>query len=190
LPPQTRIDDTIVDLTQTAATVDDAMSWLARAVGGRFTTAARLRACVRSRPKLRWRAPLCEALGDIETGCHSVLELAYLRLVERAHQLPPSKRQVRRADGGYDDVRYPGYATRVELDGQANHAYQQIRDMNRDNAASAEGDRVLRYGWGVIVDKPCAAAEQVTAVLHAGGWPGSPRRCARPACRIPHDPVR
>lgn len=187
MPPQTRIEDTVLDLTQVASTLEEAISWLARAVGGRFTTAARLLAHLAGRRKVRWRAPMRAALLDVEDGCHSLLELTYLRAVEQAHRLPRSQRQVRRASvAGYDDVRYPGYQTRVELDGRAAHPeHHRWRDMRRDNAAAVEGDIVLRFGFGDIHTNPCEVAAQVAAVLRRHGWAGTGRRCRRPACRFP-----
>jgi len=82
-PPQTRVEDTIIDLTQTARRVEDAVGWLARAVGARVTTADRLLSSMRQRRRVRWRRLLQSALHDVSTGCHSVLELRYLRDVER-----------------------------------------------------------------------------------------------------------
>jgi very-short-patch-repair endonuclease len=184
MPPQTRIEDTVIDLTQSAGTLEDAISWLARAVGGRFTTAARLSACLAGRRKVRWRSLLCASVDDVAAGCHSLLELSYLRDVERAHRLPRSQRQVRRASiAGYDDVRYPEYATRVELDGRAAHPeHERWRDMRRDNAATVEGDNVLRFGLSDIHGDPCHAAAQVATVLRTNGWTGNGRRCGRPGC--------
>jgi hypothetical protein len=165
LPPQTRVEDTVVDLTQTAVHIEDAISWLARAVGGRFTTAPRLAARLRERPKLRWRSLLCAALGDVEAGCHSLIELTYLRDVERPHGLPASQRQARRETSPhYDDVRYQRYTTRVELDGLAAHPEHDAESY------------------------PCHVAAQVASVLRLGGWRGSPRPCARPDCVIPPVP--
>jgi Transcriptional regulator, AbiEi antitoxin len=128
MPPQTRIEDTVVDLTQTAAHIEDAVSWLARAVGGRLTTAPRLAARLRSRPKLRWRSLLCAALGDVEAGCHSLIELAYLRDVERAHGLPASQRQARRqstttqAGRQASSAQVGGQAGTAQVGGQAGTA--------------------------------------------------------------------
>ncbi len=189
LPPLTRIDDTIIDLTQSADNLEEAISWLTRAVGGRVTTPARLRDCLDGRARLRWRELLSAALVDVEAGCHSPLELAYLRKVERAHRLPRSHRQARRNptrhdSGRYDDVRYVDYATRVELDGRAAHPeHKRWRDMRRDNAAAEEGDHVLRYGSADVNEHPCRVAAQVATVLRAGGWTGSPHRCGKPGCQ-------
>jgi hypothetical protein len=196
LPPQTRIEDTVIDLTQTAAHLEDAIAWLARAIGKRLTTAPRLAAHLRERGKLRWRSALRAAVNDVDVGCHSLIEVRYLRAVERAHGLPRSQRQARRestetSEGaphgrvGYDDVRYRKYATRVELDGLAAHPeHARWRDMRRDNAAVIEGDRVLRYGLGDVESFPCHLATQVASVLRLGGWRGNPARCTRPNCVI------
>lgn len=161
-PPVTRVEDTVVDLTQIADRLDEAIAWLARAIGGRFTTAAKLLVSFESRPKLRWRNELYAALVDVGDGSHSVLELMFLRDVERAHDLPRSVRQVRRATGQYDDVRYPEYGVRVELDGRAAHPqHLRWRDMHRDNLAALEDDHVLRYGYVDVAAHPCQVAAQV-----------------------------
>jgi len=187
MPPQTRVEDTVVDLTQTCRRLDDAMAWLARAVGSRVTTPERLAARFRARPKLRDRRSLLAALNDVAAGCHSLVELKYLRDVERAHGLPPSQRQVRReSESRYDDVRYREFRTRVELDGRAAHPeHERWRDMRRDNAAVLAGDQVLRYGLGDVEGSPCELASQVAAVLTPAGWPGQPHPCSRPGCVIP-----
>src|SRR5690606_29772011 len=78
LPPQTTIEETVVDLTQCSRNLDEAVGWLAKACGRRLTTPARLVDALGSRARLRWRAELTEALGDVAAGCHSVLELRYL----------------------------------------------------------------------------------------------------------------
>lgn len=188
-PPQTRIEDTVIDLTQSARTVEDAMGWLARAVGARVTTAGRLATAIARRPRLRWRDLLRAALADVAAGCHSLFELRYLRDVERAHGLPPGQRQVRVARGGgytYDDVYYRRYGTRVELDGRAAHPdHDRWRDYRRDNATVVGGERALRYGLSDVADHPCHVAAQVGATLQLGGWTGRPARCGRPDCVIP-----
>ena len=43
LPPCTRVEDTVLDLIQVAATFDDAYAWICRAIGRRRTTADRVR---------------------------------------------------------------------------------------------------------------------------------------------------
>jgi hypothetical protein len=183
-PPQTRTEHTVLDLTQTARHIDDAISWLARAIGGRLTTPGRLSTLLSRRRKLRWRPVLRAALDDVAAGCHSLIELKYLRDVERAHGLPRSQRQVRReTPTRYDDVRYREFRTRVELDGRAAHPeHERWRDMRRDNAAVEEGDRVLRYGLGDIESYACQVAAQVSRVLQSAGWHLAPHPCSHPGC--------
>jgi len=93
LPPQTRVEHTVIDLTQTSRTLEDAMSWIARAIGARLTTVPRLAEVLRQRPRVRWRTELTATLDDVVVGCHSLIELDYPRNVERAHGLPVADRQ-------------------------------------------------------------------------------------------------
>ncbi|GFJ86471.1 hypothetical protein [Phytohabitans rumicis] len=143
VPAQTRVEETVVDLTQSARDLDEAIGWLARACGQRLTTAARLSEAFGARFRVRWRTELTAALRDVADGCHSVLEMRYLRRVERAHGLPRSTRQrARRRPGGrwYDDVYYAEYQVVVEVDGRAAHPDERRwRDMERDNAGVAAG---------------------------------------------------
>jgi len=116
-------------------------------------------------------------LDDVADGCHSILELHYAHLVERAHGLPVGARQQRRGPW-YDDVHYTGFHTCVELDGRLGHPVdQRFRDHRRDNAATVAGARVLRYGYADVTQRSCAVAAEVAAVLGANGWRGVPRRC-------------
>ena len=93
-PPRTKIEETVLDLTQTAATFDDVCGWVTRAFARDLTDEARLRAAMGVRPKLRWRADLMELIAAAADGDHSVLEYRYDRDVERAHGLPEARRQV------------------------------------------------------------------------------------------------
>lgn len=192
VPPQTRIEETVLDLTQRSRTPDDAIGWLARACGRRLTTADRLDRALARRAKMRWRSDLRAALADVADGCHSPLELRYLRGVERAHGLPAGERQAvrfRRGGRWYDDVHYRGYRTRVELDGRAAHPIERRwRDTRRDNAAAAGGDTTLRYNWADATTGACTTAAQVATVLRRNGWQGAPRRCGA-ACVIAKDPA-
>jgi hypothetical protein len=181
LPPRTRVEDTVVDLTQTSADLDDALGWLTRAVGSRLTTPERLRTVLGERRRLRWRRELAAALDDVAAGCHSVLELRYLRRVERPHGLPPGTRQHRRGRW-YDDVDYVAFGVSVELDGRLAHPSERaFRDHRRDNAAVLIGARVLRYGMADVMRRPCVVAREVAAVLRAAGWTGHPHGCG-PDC--------
>jgi hypothetical protein len=176
-PPRTRVEETVLDLVHASRDADQAVAWLARAVGARLTTPARLRSAAGDRYRLRWRREVLAALDDVAAGCHSVLELHYLRLVERPHGLPTGSRQ-RRRNAWYDDVHYAGLGLCVELDGRLAHPVdRRFRDHRRDNAATVAGARVLRYGYADVTRRPCAVAAEVATVLGANGWGGAPRSC-------------
>ena len=182
-PPQTRLEETVADLVAEAATLDEAMGWLTRAVQRRLTTHERLAATLADRGRLRWRSELADALTDLHVGAHSRLELRDLTRVERAHRLPTGRRQARRSRPGgwyYDDVRYDEHRVHVELDGALAHSLDtRFRDLRRDNAAVLAGAVVLRYGWSDVTQRPCAVAAQVGRVLRRQGWFSSPAPCGR-----------
>lgn len=183
LPPRTRIEETALDLAQCSRTLDDALAWLARACGAQLTTATLLRAAMDSRARMRWRAELALALDDIGDGAHSILELRYIRRVERPHRLPRAKRQVRAVSGGrtrYRDALYADYGVVVETDGRAAHPLEQRwQDHHRDNAAAADGLVTLRYSWTDVTQRPCLVATEVAAALRRRGWPGTLHRCGQ-----------
>ncbi len=190
LPPRTRTEETVLDLVDAAPTLNEALSWVTRACGRRLTTSQRLLAALRRRTRIRWRAELQEGLADAGRGAQSLLELRYLRNVERVHGLPEGRRQHPAKRSGrqqWDDVVYEKYRTVVELDGRVGHVHDgRWRDMERDNAVAAGGRLPLRYGWFDVTERSCKAASQVAQVLQQSGWTGSPRRCG-PSCAIVDD---
>jgi hypothetical protein len=188
-PPRTRVEETVLDLTQAAATFDDVCGWVTTAFARDLTDDARLRKAMSARPKLRWRADLDELIAAAAGGDHSVLEYRYDRDVERAHRLPAARRQVpftgpggRR---GRRDRVYGDYALVVELDGRLAHPDEnQWKDKARDNAAVVAGMQTLRYGWTQVRREPCEIAIEVAMVLRLHGWPSRPRACS-PGCPAP-----
>jgi hypothetical protein len=187
-PPRTTVEETVLDLTQTAATFDDVCGWVTRAFARDLTDEERLRAAMRQRPMLRWRADLYELVAAAASGDHSVLEYRYDRDVERAHGLPEPVRQAPFADldgrRGRRDRVYQQYGVVVELDGRLGHGPEdQWRDKDRDNAAAVDGHQSLRYGWTHVRWHPCATALQVATVLKVHGWDGWPRPCS-PGCPV------
>ena len=187
-PPRTKVEETVLDLTQSAATFDDVCGWVTRALARNLTDERRLGAAMEARTRLRWRADLRALMVAAAGGDHSVLEFRYHRDVERAHGLPGSIRQVafRTAGGtrGRRDRVYQGYALVVELDGRLAHPTEsQWQDKRRDNAAAADGQQTLRYGWADITREPCATAAEVARVLRRRGWTGRPRPCS-PGCPV------
>ena len=188
-PPRTKVEETVLDLTQTAVTFDDVCGWVTRAFARDLTDEARLRKAMSARPKLRWRADLDEVITAAADGDHSVLEYRYDRDVERAHGLPRARRQVPFTDPGgrrgRRDRVYEKYRLVVELDGRLAHpADSRWKDQARDNAAAADGMHTLRYSWMQVRRDPCQIAVEVATVLGLQGWRGRPRACS-PGCPAP-----
>ena len=188
LPPQTRIEETVLDLASAAQTFDDACGWVTRSLQRGLTTQAGLAHCLELRPKIRWRSELGEMLTLDAAGLHSVLELRYRRDVERPHGLPWGTRQARFRRGEhneYRDVLYEAYVTAVELDGELAHIGERWRDDRRDNAAAADGIVTLRYSWFDVTKSPCQVAAEVALVLARRGFAGA-RPCS-PSCPVGGD---
>lgn len=190
LPPQTRIEETVLDLADAARTIDDAVGWITRALGRRLITQTRLREALAQRPRTRWRRELTELLAPDLAGLESALERRYQRHVERPHGLPAGTRQARARRGEateYRDVLYEEFATCVELDGQLAHPSEaRWRDIRRDNAVAADGGVTLRYGWLDVTARACLTADEVDRALRQRGFPGG-RPCS-PGCPVGGDP--
>jgi hypothetical protein len=187
-PPRTKVEETVLDLTQAAANFDDVCGWVTRAIARELTDQERLQAAMRQRSKLRWRCELHELIAAAASGDHSVLEYRYERDVERAHGLPEPVRQApfTEPDGqrGRRDRLYRDFGVVVELDGRLGHGPEdQWRDKDRDNAAAVDRQQTLRYGWEHVRWHPCATALQVARVLKVHGWDGWPRPCS-PGCPV------
>jgi Transcriptional regulator, AbiEi antitoxin len=187
LPPRTRVEETVLDLAQLAATADEALSWALRACGSRLTTPVKLTAAMQLRTRLRWRGELAKALDPQNAGVHSLLEHRYVTWVERPHGLPAGRRQQLVQRGRrrqYSDVDYGEYLTIVELDGRAAHsATSRVIDSQRDNANAADGKITLRYSWWEVSQRSCEVAAEVASVLRNHGWAGRLRRCGS-GCRL------
>ena len=176
-PSRTTIEDTVLDLCGDlgpAALID----LVTAAIQTQKTTAARLLTCVDSRSQLPNRRLLKNLLEDVAIGAESSLELAYLRNVERRHQLPRAQRQHRSIKHRVvRDLRYDEFGVLIELDGQT-HQAKRFRDKRRDNAALLDGEVTLRYGWPDVTERPCEVAWEVAALLARHGWDGKPVRCS------------
>jgi hypothetical protein len=182
VPCRTRVEYTAADLIGLAERPDDVVDLLTSVCAKRLTTPPRLAEVIRSRTNLRWRPIAIDALTDVRDGCRSVMEVAYLRRVERSHGLPKAQRQSpeTHTDGGrvYRDVRYPGFGLVIELDGKASHPADELRrHLRRDNSGTLDGDLILHFSWNDVSLSPCATAAQVATVLRARGWSKSARRC-------------
>ena len=182
-PPRTRVEETVLDLVECARDFDEAYAWICRAIGRRRTTAARIRAALAARSRIRWRQEIELALGYASGGALSVLELRYVRGVERPHGLPAAKRQarVRQATGNrYLDNLYAEYRACVEIDGAAAHPEdEQWRDKSRDRwNAAHEGIDTIRIGVPDLInqERQCLIAADVARWL-SGRGPKVGRSC-------------
>ena len=175
-PPRTRVEETVLDLIDSARSFDEAYGWICRAIGRRRTTAARIQAALEARPRIKWRQDIELALGYAAGGALSTLELRYVRGVERAHGLPTATRQarVRHVTGNrYLDNLYSDYRACVEIDGTAAHPEdEQWRDKNRDRwNAVHEGIDTIRVGVPDLInqERQCRTAADVTKWLSGRG---------------------
>lgn len=187
-PPQTRVEDTVLDLVEACERAEDVVGWLTRAAQRRLTTATRLAAAAAERPKLRWRQLVAEVLEDVADGVLSAMERRWARDVEAAHGLPRGERNRPEGRPGrrrYRDVRYRRQRVVVELDGREAHPAEDRRaEAARDRElVEAEQALILHYGWADVAGAPCATAAQVIRVLRGRGWSGQVRPC-RPGCCV------
>jgi very-short-patch-repair endonuclease len=176
-PPRLTVEDTVLDLVAEARDAKTVAHWVTTAVQDRLTTPEQLRRAAGRRRALANRRVLSVLIDDVAAGARSVLEVDYLRNVERHHGLPVGRRQDRQR-GTEVDVYYDDYAMLVELDGRRGHTGAgRFRDMRRDNAAARQGLLTLRYGYADVHDRACEVAFEVGAILASRGWPGTVGRC-------------
>ena len=187
-PPRTRIEDSVLDLIEASACMDEAVSLILRASASRRTTPERIGAALQRRSRMPRRAAVLQALGEARDGAQSLLEFRYVNRVERPHGLPPGRRQNPVRRGGrsqYQDLSCDGYDLVVELDGREAHPeWFRWADIRRDNANAATGQVTLRYGWDDVTERPCQTALEVAATLREHGWSGALRRCGT-QCAVP-----
>jgi very-short-patch-repair endonuclease len=173
-PARTRLEETVIDLWETARDLDSAVGWVTTALGRRLTTQDKLRKAMEARSRIRRPKQLAELLGPDGTGIHSVLEYRYVHDVERAHGLAGAHRQARARRNGrneYRDQLYAEYGVAIELDGRAAHPGDtRWKDIHRDNAAAAAGITTLRYGWLDVTTSPCQVAAEIAEVLRTRGY--------------------
>jgi very-short-patch-repair endonuclease len=187
LPPQTKLEETVLDLADVTPAAEDAVAWAIKACQRRLTTPDRIVGALDERTRIRWRGDLTDAIAVHRIGVHSPLELRYLRDVERRHGLLRGDRQVPVAHGAarqYLDVRYTGYGVIVELDGVLAHSPENKNlDARRDNANTLSGYQTLRYGWAAVAYHACEAGIEVFTLLRRNGYPGGLRPCGK-ACPV------
>jgi very-short-patch-repair endonuclease len=183
IPPRSAGVHAVLDIVDISASVDDAGAIIAEACqSGRISPAA-IAVALKERVGLRYRRDLRPVLDDVAAGSHSLLELRYLRNVERRHGLPAGTRQ-RGVDDEFTDVAYEGFGLIVELDGRFHlQPDRRWRDLARDNRATMRAEATLRYGWNDVDARACDATVQVLAVLRRA-VPDLPGKQCSPLCPV------
>ena len=177
VPPRRTPAHAVLDIVGISRTADEAAAVIAEACQSGRVSPADLLHALTDRPRLRHRGVLRPIIADVASGSHSLLELRYLRDVERRHGLPRGTRQ-RAVDDEFTDVFYAGFGLVVELDGRLHLVpRQRWRDLDRDNRATLRSESTLRYGWVDVTSRPCEAAVQVLQVLRRAHPTLSARPC-------------
>jgi hypothetical protein len=138
-PPRTKVEETVLDLTDRARTFDAAFWWLSAACGRGLTMPDQIREAASRRARLRWRADVLGALEETANGVLSKLERQYLRNVQRPHGLPEPRRQAHgrtATKSAHLDNLDEDFGLAVELDGIASH--------QRDPLAGHSSGQLLR----------------------------------------------
>lgn len=77
VPPVGTVEDTVLDLVDTAPNLRQVIDWVSRACQRRKTTPGRLLGALATRKKIRWRAAIRDVLADVSNGAETPLEVTY-----------------------------------------------------------------------------------------------------------------
>lgn len=176
LPPQTRIERSIVDAATWSQRPRTACGLLAAAVQQRLTTPDRLNDELTKAGSIRHRKIMSAALRDIGGGAHALSEIDLGPLCRR-FGLPAPERQVVRTDRHgrrrYIDARIRGPRGRVvnvEIDGALHLLVQTYwDDMERDNELVISGEPVLRFPSIAVRLESARVADQIARALGLSG---------------------
>jgi very-short-patch-repair endonuclease len=168
LPPRTRLARSLVDAASWSATDRLARAVLAAGVQQRLVRAADLSHVVEHRTRGSRLALMRATLADVAGGAEALSELDFCDLVRR-FRLPEPDRQVRRADdAGYRwlDAVWEWARLVAEIDGRG---HMEVRtwwaDMERDNALTIDGYRVLRFPAFAVRDHGETVAAKIATAL-------------------------
>jgi very-short-patch-repair endonuclease len=119
-----------------------------------------------------------------DSGGHSPLERAFLRLVRSAGLPRPTPQVVhRRAERRVArvDFLFEPFALVVEVNGRRGRASdaERAKDARRRNELQALGRTVLEYTNAQVRRDGASVARQVEQFLRAAGWPGPPLHAAK-----------
>lgn len=163
----------------------DVVALVAEAVSRRATTVDAIAEALRRRARHPHRRIIRLALGDVDLGAESVLEVMALRRVIRAHGLPTMTVQVP-ADGGRvrRDFENRRFGVVLEVDGRRGHeGAGRLADLRRDRRASRDGRVTLRAGWVDVDVEPCDLALDLYGTYLSRGYAGDIEACS-PACPV------
>jgi very-short-patch-repair endonuclease len=182
-PPRVTAAHATLDRLAGCPSLDDAYALIADSCQTGRVRVVDIAAALSTR-RVRWGSHLVHALASTLDGSDSLLEVRYVRDVERRHGLPRSARQ-RRTGDDIADCTYEAYGVLVELDGRLHLlTSRRWRDMSKDNRAALRGEVTLRYGWVDVATRPCLVARQVLDLLSLRGFDGRSRPCGR-GCPVP-----
>ena len=180
--PVTRAEQTVLDLADLPGVEwREAVGTAARWVQSRRTSPGASAEARAGRARHRHRRILTVALGVVAEGAESLMEVSYVRRVERPHGLPRASMQV--PDGSVRrDFEYDRWLVVVEVDGRLGHEGEHLAaDRRRDRRAAGTGRVTLRAGWVDVEGDPCQLAVDVYASLRARGLTEPIRACG-PRC--------
>ncbi len=181
VPPRVTPGHAVVDQVAEQRTLNGAVALVADSCQTGRVSLDEVEAASRSRQH-RWGVQV-RAMAGAMHGSDSLLEVLYIRDVERRHRLPMSARQ-RRSGQDISDCAYDAFGVLVELDGRVHLVVERWwRDMAKDNRSALRGELTLRYGWLDVHHHPCDVAAQVLVVLRQRGFRGRVRPC-RAGCPV------
>jgi len=182
VPPRVTPAHAVVDMLAAARAPDQALGLVADCCQTGRVQLADVVMALAHRPT-RWGSLVTGAAMTTLPGSDSLLEVKYVRNVERRHLLPSGGRQ-RHLGSDVSDCTYDDFGVTIELDGRLHLiAGRRWRDMRKDNRSALRGELTLRYGWYDVHNRPCEMAAQVVAVLRRRGFTGAVRRCS-PGCPV------
>jgi len=174
-PPRTRTARSLLDMAADATSDRAARSVLLAGVQQRLVQPPALTEALLTRGPCLRHALILETIEDSTGGVHSVPEREFRQLV-RARGLPEPARQrlLQRPDGRYYlDSDWSDYGVSVEVQGSHHHRIESWDDdLERHNAISAGGRRVMHFSSYAIRHRSGRVASLLAEALQTGGWRG------------------
>jgi hypothetical protein len=173
-PPRTTPARSLIDAARWATSDDQARAIITAGFQQRLVDYDAMMAALGRLPGLRRRGVITVTIHDAGAGTESISEHDFLVLCRRG-RLPTPTRQTAMTDATgrrrYRDAYFEEFGVHVEIDGgHHTEAREWWADMQRQNAMSVNGDRILRFPAWALRHDPDRVIEQIRAALIAGGW--------------------